>query len=632
MSVTASTTTAAPDTAAMTAAERQPPPPLEKKTFQSLNADVKSLIVEHVIRPSDLQNVCLVSHEMRDIAVRFLYRSVNLDLGSANDTRIAALLSPKNPGLKHVRQFRLYLAHVHDRCNQEQQATFATRMILEFLPDNVLEEFSWCPWRPFSADNLLLLYKKQKRMRWLEVMDLDRPVLEDFKKNPMIEKGLYEPARKLALYPENRETLEMSKHFVEKTAGSLEDLIVHAHFDENDDHSPPRNLIPYRELNDSATAPGLLTSTIFAHMMPFEKCTPFKNLNSLRLHKINLRYCADTWCKFIDFNRIENLRLYHCPGVDTLFGQLSKAAHLPKALKVLEVQHRDNAENEALLALDGFLCLVQGLRDLIIDLQCVRALPMAAGVARHGKHLELLNIHCSSDTSSIIAGDTTDADELVYDSDDFDKICSATTKLEQLSCAFPARSLIRSPDLDWSAYETSLGKLRDLVTLQLSTWPTNKPSTQLLPRSVYEQLLQGLATRIFESLLSQSSTEANATAASSSSSSSSATLTPDSAASTESPPSTLKTAKLRVLAFGIHDKIYERSDSKQQLIYLLSQAIDAEGRPKPYAAPVGWCARQYLEPRSEILDFVLGREAKIPCSRERGEDSVSRLGWDEDDM
>lgn len=624
--MTASTIIAEPKTVAMAtrATESKPPPPLEKKTFQSLNADVKSLIVEHVIRPSDLQNVCLVSHEMRDIAVRFLYRSVNLDLGSANDTRIAAFLSPKNPGLKHVKQLRLYLAHVHDRCNQEQQATFATRMILEFLPENVLEEFSWCPWRPFSADNLMLLYKKQKRMKWLEVMDLDRPVLEDFKKNPVIEKGLYEPARKLALYPENRETLEMSQRFVEKTADSLEDLIVHAHFDENDDHSPPRNSIPVRELNDSATAPGLLTSIIFARMMPFEKCTPFRNLNSLRLHKINLRYCADTWCKFIDFNRIENLRLYHCPGVDTLFGQLSRAAHLPKALKVLEVQHRDNAENEALLALDGFLCLVQGLRDLIIDLQCVKALPMAAGVARHGKNLELLNIHCSSDTSGLMSGDTTDADELVYDSDDFDKICGATTKLEQLSLAFPARSLIRSPDMDWLAYETSLEKLRDLVTLQLTTWPTNKPSTQLLPRSVYEQLLQGLATRIFE-LVHDRTPEAP----SPSSASPPTTQAPASTASTPAPP--LKAAKLRVLAFGIHDKIYERTDSKQQLIYLLSQCIDAEGKSKPHAAPVGWCARQYLEPRSEILDFVLGREAKIPCSRERTEDSVSRLGWGEDD-
>jgi len=45
--------------------------------------------------------------------------------------------------LKHIRQIRLYLANVRDRCNQKQQANFATRMLLEFLPEDTLEEFRW---------------------------------------------------------------------------------------------------------------------------------------------------------------------------------------------------------------------------------------------------------------------------------------------------------------------------------------------------------------------------------------------------------------------------------------------------------------------------------------------------------
>ena len=112
-----------------------------KKTFQSLSADIKTLIVEHVLRPSDLKSICLTTKELHEIAVRFLYRNVSLDLGSAQDTRLSAFLNPRNIGLKYIRQIRLYLAHVQDRCNQEQQAAFATRMLLEFLPENVLEEF-----------------------------------------------------------------------------------------------------------------------------------------------------------------------------------------------------------------------------------------------------------------------------------------------------------------------------------------------------------------------------------------------------------------------------------------------------------------------------------------------------------
>lgn len=112
-----------------------------KKTFQSLSSDLKSCVIEHITRPSDLKNVCLVSKELHEIAVRFLYHDVSLDLGSVNDNFMPALLNPRNIGLKHIRQIRLYLANKTDRCNQEQQATFATRMLLEFLPENILEEF-----------------------------------------------------------------------------------------------------------------------------------------------------------------------------------------------------------------------------------------------------------------------------------------------------------------------------------------------------------------------------------------------------------------------------------------------------------------------------------------------------------
>jgi hypothetical protein len=85
--------------------------------------------------------MCLVSKEFHGIAVRFLYHRISLDLGSFKDNLMPSFLSPRNIGLKYIRQIHLYLAHVTDRCNQEQQATFATRMLLEFLPENILEEF-----------------------------------------------------------------------------------------------------------------------------------------------------------------------------------------------------------------------------------------------------------------------------------------------------------------------------------------------------------------------------------------------------------------------------------------------------------------------------------------------------------
>jgi len=477
---------------------------------------------------------------------------------------------------------------------------------------------SWCPWEPFSADNILLLYKKQRRTKWLEVMDLDREILPELKKSPKLQQNIFSHARKLALYPEYRETLSLSGYFVEKTADVLEELIIHANFDALDigDHAPTTShTIEARELNDSATAPGLLSSTLFGHMLPFEKCTPFKNLKSLRLHRISLRHCAETWCKFVDFTKMQYLRVYQCSGADSLFGQLSKATNLPKQLKTLEFQHKDNAENEALLALDGFLCLVSGINDLIIDMEHVKSLPAAAGVARHGKTLELLNVHCSQACGHVSTSSDTDQEELVWDLEDFAKICTACAGLEQLSCAWPATSLIRTPSEEWKAYESAIAELNGLVTLHVSTFPSNKPSTQTLPRNIYEQLLQGLALRMFDGPKSTTS----------------ASTTPPSEPSNNSPDgeniTTSPGTNFRLLAFGISDKIYERENPSNQIIYLRSTCQDALGETKPYAAKIGWCLRQFVEPRSDVLDFVLHRDSKCPWRDRDGPPT----GWTDDD-
>lgn len=473
----------------------------------------------------------------------------------------------------------------------------------------------------------MLLYQRQKRMKWLEAMDMDRPILQELKKSPRIEEGLFDNARTLALYPENRQSLNLGGYFVEKTKDKLEELIVHTRFLSIDDGSPIRGDLNVRELNDSATEPGLLSTTLFGHLIPFESCTPFQNLTSLRLHEINLRHSADTWCKVVDFRKMRLLRVYYCPGVDSLLGQLSKAVNLPKVLRVLELQHKDNSDQEALVALDGFLCLTSGLTDLLVDLTNVKSLPGMAGIVRHGKTLETLNVHCTvKPTSNPIMGEVnSDPEEVVFDAEDFDKLCSSASELEQLSCAWPERSLTKRPvHEDWCSFESSVSKLRNLVTLQITTWPTNKPNSQLLPRSIYEQLLQGVAKTLFESAAKRTSSPPDSPILA---------AQPDEATAEATEVTTqdlLPRSKLRLVAFGISDKIYEREDSRNQLLYLRSSAFDAEGGKIIYAAPVGWCARQYLEPRSEILDFVLSREARLPCRGERG-DIDGRFGFPVDD-
>ncbi|KAF1979442.1 hypothetical protein BU23DRAFT_445818 [Bimuria novae-zelandiae CBS 107.79] len=515
-----------------------------KLSFMDLSTDIKSIIVEHITRPTELRNVCLVCKQLHEIAVRTLYREVTLDVGSPNDTRLGAFLNPKNIGLEHIRKLDLYLADVLDKCNQQQQANFAVRMILELLPENILEKFSWHPWSPFSGDNLVLLYKKQKKMKWLEGIALDRDVLQEIRKIPDFEK-IFEHVKKLGLYPDSREVLDYC-HLLVKNSKNVEKITLHASFEESDSPIPPR------ELNDSSTQPGLITSTMFSHMHPFDKCTPMA-LKEITLQKINLRYATNTYCKLIDFRSVKSIRIFACAGADALLAELSKSTKLPEKLETLEFKHDDNHENDGLGALDGFMCLVSGIKTLTIDLAYSKSLPAAAGIIRHSKTLKTLNVHASR------IPDECD-DELVYDYASFSQICKDCSLLEQLSVAFPPVSVIRSKHSSFVDFENCLGDLPHLVTLNITTWPTNNPSSTKLPRKIYEHLLQGLAQQGFERA-SIHAQEQN------------------------------RPSKLAIIAWGSSDKVYDREDSQNQIIFVKGKQFDPLGNEQFTAVQIGWCLR-----------------------------------------
>lgn len=534
-----------------------------------LSVDLKTLIVQHINRPTDLRNVCLTCKQLHEIAVRQLYYEVTLDVGSPNDTRLGAFLNPKNIGLPHIRKLDLYLADVIDKCNQLQQANFAIRMILELLPENILEKFSWHPWSPFSGDNLVLLYKKQKRMKWMESIALDRDVIAELQKLPDLEK-VFENVRKIGLYPDSREVLDFCHFLLKNTTNKkLDKVTLHASFDELE---PP---VPDRELHDGSTGPGLMTSTMFSHMQPFDKCTPIA-LKELTLQKLKLRYAADTYCKLIDFRTLKSIRVFGCSGADALFAELSKSTKLPEKLETLELKHEDNNENDGLGAVDGFLCLVSGIKTLTLDLTYSKSLPAAAGIVRHGKTLKRVNIHAST-------GPDTCDEELVYDYASFSQICKDCPLLEQVSVAFPQVSVIRSKNDSFVDFENCLGNLPQLVTLNITTWPTNSPSSTKLPRKIYEHLLANLAQQGFERS-SNYAKEHN------------------------------RSSKLAIVAFGSSDKVYDREDSQNQIIFVKGKQIDPLGNEASTAVQIGWCLRKFVDAglKSDVLDFSLTRSSRPP--------------------
>ncbi|KAL9065564.1 MAG: hypothetical protein Q9157_007427, partial [Trypethelium eluteriae] len=412
-----------------------------KIKWEDISVDIKSLIIN---RPTDMKSLCLTSRQLHEITVRQLYRNVSLDVGSPNDTKLSAFMNPKNIGLKYLRTLDLYLAEIRDKCYNQRykkpkaekmqvaHAHFTVRMLLEFLPEDTLEKVSWHPWNTFSTDNMILLYRKQKRLKYLEAINLDRNIV------PEIEAGTFDEsfkeARKVALFPDSRETLEYCNALL-KRAPKVEKLTIQTNFDGD---------IPNRELNDSSTGPGLMSRTIFRHLEPFEKCKPLA-LRSLRLHKVNLRYAADTYCKFITFRTIKSLHILHCSGADAMLAEMSKSSQLPEKLESFDFKHDDNAENDGLSALEGFLTLVSGIKYLTLDLEHNDTMPSAACISRHSKTLKALSVHATSGG----LGD----DELIWDVSTFEQIIKDCKELEAISVAFPTTSLIRPNSEEFDSYK-----------------------------------------------------------------------------------------------------------------------------------------------------------------------------------
>ena len=252
-----------------------------------------------------------------------------------------------------------------------------------------------------------------------------------------------EGAISLHFYPDTIDRLKACQKVME-TQTKLNELQISSAFSYTG-HIP-------HDLEDSSTRPGLLTRTIFSHMMPFEKCNPISP-KKLTIESIDLRYAADTYMKLIKFSALESLVIGGCQGASTVFAQMSKPSLRPNNLKKIRWFHgEDINENDALNAFDGLLEAISGLEELMVDVANFRALPNHTAIVRHGKTLQVLGVNGRTDTSSLLR----------YETNQLNEICTACTELRQFSITFPTTSVSHArPNPDFRASLAS--HARDLL-------------------------------------------------------------------------------------------------------------------------------------------------------------------------
>lgn len=235
----------------------------------------------------------------------------------------------------------------------------------------------------------------------------------------------------LGLFPTNREELEICQMMVKNAAPKLKELMVCPAFS----HSNPR----YHELNDGALEPGLITKTIFSHLLPFKTCTAMR-LKTLWLENINLRYAIKTYMKVIDFPSLEFLDIRSCIGADGLLQGMTKAVSVRGSkLTEFRINHRDDEDAEAVVALEGFLNAFSGLEALLVVLPggsgVTAYLPKVDCIVRHKRTLNALLVVIRNEHN------------FIYALPDFTKITTECKELQQLAIALPLVNCIEERNL-----------------------------------------------------------------------------------------------------------------------------------------------------------------------------------------
>lgn len=135
-------------------------------------------------------------------------------------------------------------------------------------------------------------------------------------------------------------------------------------------------------------------------------------------------------------------------------------------------------------------------------------------------------------------------------------------------------------------------------------------------------MLQAFALRIFNTAAyytSQTPSPLSANPANNENNTTTPVSVPTAASISNFQFTTAHTPSLRLIAYGVSDRIYERLEPETQIIYLRSTRVDAEGQTKLHAAPIGWCLKQFVEPLSDVLNSTLLRTPKLPFPGGDGE-------------
>lgn len=102
-----------------------------------LPTELQTAILDHLLRPDHLAQACLVSKQLRQIALPLLYREISINVNEWKDEQLENFLAQGHVGHRHIRSIDVD----SDDIEGERKALKVAKDVLSVLPWNGLRAF-----------------------------------------------------------------------------------------------------------------------------------------------------------------------------------------------------------------------------------------------------------------------------------------------------------------------------------------------------------------------------------------------------------------------------------------------------------------------------------------------------------
>ncbi|KAL9059134.1 MAG: hypothetical protein Q9162_001352 [Coniocarpon cinnabarinum] len=518
----------------------------ERKTLLGLPDDVLTLIVK----------------ELNELAISRLYADMKLLVGSEEDHQITQLLDSHNPGLKHIRSLTAVFDS-EDNENNIGQAQVTLGMMLQMLPRNSLETFSWRSWTPLSKKNLELLYRNQRKITNMEVVatdyEIDEAMISRLSLDDMAKNG-----KTLNFLFNSKYALEFANQLIRRCPRPLKQLMIITNFKAKYYSAEENYGEGHLPLQDSADRHGRIFSTMFRRSLgedDFLDASEPLQVETIILTGVSL-HKATSWFTKLDGSALQTLKLEMCDAAPKALSELCRIGTGGLRLKEISISHCESANGGDIRGtLEALLNVVQGLESLSVNLCCSPNLISIQSICRHEATLKTLKICCTSGTR-----EEKDEDQkgwLYFTPENFQYITKRLRNVEHLVVPYIKCQITDGFDKEemkqmFDALTGSESNLDNLHSLQLLTRPTQQDLPSPLPDGFLSQLLAMHAKKLFAAKNSK----------------------------------TKKLQRLQLVSWGTRD-----GGKKNLSIFTRGQQSALLGQPQLAAVPVslGWVEEEYGE-------------------------------------